>query len=46
MSYIAAESPWLNARFNLGATRAARLYFATTVTTVTVPLRPYEHQDE
>ena len=36
MSYIAAESPWLNARFNLGATRAARLYFATTVTTVTL----------
>ena len=31
MSCITAESPWLNARFNLGATRAARLYFATTV---------------
>ena len=27
---------WLNARFNLGATRAAKLYFATTVTTVTL----------
>ena len=36
MSYVTAESPWLNARFNLGATRAARLYFATTVTTVTL----------
>ena len=36
MTYIAGESPWLNPRFNLGATRAARLYFATTVTTVTL----------
>ena len=36
MTHIAGESPWLNPRFNLGATRAARLYFATTVTTVTL----------
>ena len=34
LKYVSAESPWLNPRFNLGATRAARLYFATTVTTV------------
>ncbi len=36
LKYVSAESPWLNPRFNLGATRAARLYFATTVTTVTL----------
>ena len=36
MRHITAESLWLNHRFNLGATRAARLYFATTVTTVTL----------
>ena len=36
MRHITAESLWLNHRFSLGATRAARLYFATTITTVTL----------
>jgi hypothetical protein len=33
---LADRRDLVNPRFNLGATRAARLYFATTVTTVTL----------